>query len=67
MYGSALKALQELLVGATVLAVEPPGEDEYIARFLVEKDGKQTSFMLGATDLGSWVSRRQTEITEENA
>ena len=63
MENTALKDLQELLVGATVLAVEPAPEGEEsdcLAVFKVERGGKQSSFQLHATELGSWVNSRRT-------
>lgn len=63
LYGSALEDLQKLLTGAMVLEVKPTslGDGESIALFRVEREGKKYSFVLGATDLGSWVSHKVVE------
>jgi len=57
MDNTALIELQELLVGATITAIEKPerSEDECIAVFQAERDDKVFSFRLHATDLGSWI------------
>ena len=43
--------LRKLFVGKKVVAVEPPGADEAIAKFVMD-DG--TAFRLHATELGYW-------------
>jgi hypothetical protein len=47
-----LKKIQSLLVGRTILKIEPPDDDEQIFKFVLV-DG--SSFKLYATELGWWI------------
>lgn len=57
----ALEELQNLLVGGTVVSIDPPddGFQECIGKFTVQRGRVTTVFHLHATDMGFWTSGEQ--------